>query len=212
MGADRRLPAARISIVWNAPEKNLRIGAFEGQVTPLFRVPVTIMIDGRSALCQSGRLPVGPASLGQLALENALEFAVDDAAVLQEAHRVLVPGGMLTIVVPNRSGFGALDVFNAFRYVCDVTKRGPALPEIAETGWRRHYAASEITSMLSDAGFAGIRCDARGVAGHELRIAGRLLRRLVSEDLGVAPGNAWQRGPCLPQALGARLHVVARKR
>ncbi len=218
MSAEQEPSVARVSIAPDAARSLIRVQAFEGQVTPLWRVPLEIIINGNHLRCQSHQLPLRSESLRHIDMENALEFVIDDARLLREAHRVLIPGGTLEVAVPNNAGFGVVDAFNAFRYVVDVTGRGPELPEIAETGWRRHYSRTELERALREAGFALDGSASSGIGGSELGLAVQLCRRWLGnsgpafKDDGASSASISHRlERTLPAFLGARLHVRAHK-
>jgi SAM-dependent methyltransferase len=60
-----------------------------------------------------GPLPFASRSFASVSLLDALERAPDEAALLREIHRVLIPGGILVATVPGRHVFSALDPDNA---------------------------------------------------------------------------------------------------
>jgi SAM-dependent methyltransferase len=80
-----------------------------------------------------------------------LALVVDDEAAIAEAARALRPGGMLLLRVPNAGVLAWLDAFNVYRYVRDVTRRGPKLPETRGIGWRRRYGAGDLRELLAPA-------------------------------------------------------------
>jgi SAM-dependent methyltransferase len=57
-----------------------------------------------AALCDEGNWPLLPGSVDRLFLMHGLETSEHPAAVLDEAWRVLAPGGSAVFVVPNRAG------------------------------------------------------------------------------------------------------------
>jgi len=94
---------------------------------------------------------------------DVLEHVVDDQQVLEEAARVLRPRGWLIVRVPYRGPLAWVDPANAYRYISDVTRRGPHPPETYGIGWRRHYSRTELGDMLSRAGFDRQRAVGTGI-------------------------------------------------
>lgn len=94
---------------------------------------------------------------------DVLEHVVDDQQVLNEAARVLRAGGQLIVRVPYRGPSAWIDPANVYRYVSDLTRRGPNPPETYGIGWRRHYHRTELGEMLRDAGFVGQRGVGAGI-------------------------------------------------
>jgi SAM-dependent methyltransferase len=88
-----------------------------------------------------------------VALIDALEYAVDDVALIAEARRILRPNGFLIVRVPLTGRLAWLDARNICRYVTETTGRGSPFPEMAGAGFRRHYDRQEITELITDAGF-----------------------------------------------------------
>jgi SAM-dependent methyltransferase len=60
-----------------------------------------------SVLCDETAWPVPTGMVDRLVLLHGLETSENPAAVLEESHRVLGPGGRALFVVPNRSGLWA---------------------------------------------------------------------------------------------------------
>jgi SAM-dependent methyltransferase len=58
----------------------------------------------RTALVGAEDLPLGDASIDRILMVHALEFAESPLDMLNEAWRVLAPGGTIVVVVPNRRG------------------------------------------------------------------------------------------------------------
>lgn len=57
-----------------------------------------------AALVHPQDLPLGDASVDRILMVHALEFADNPTEMLNEAWRVLAPGGRLVLVLPNRRG------------------------------------------------------------------------------------------------------------
>ena len=60
-----------------------------------------------SVLCEEMSWPLATGMVDRLVLMHGLETSENPSAVLEEAHRVLGPGGRVVFVVPNRSGLWA---------------------------------------------------------------------------------------------------------
>jgi SAM-dependent methyltransferase len=60
-----------------------------------------------SVLCEETAWPLDTGSVDRLVLLHALETADHPAALMEEALRVLGPGGRMLVMVPNRAGLWA---------------------------------------------------------------------------------------------------------
>jgi SAM-dependent methyltransferase len=87
-----------------------------------------------SVLCEETQWPVPTGLVDRLVLMHGLETSDNPAAVLEEAHRVLGPGGRAVFVVPNRAGLWARRDGTPF-------------------GFGRPYSASQLESQLKTHGF-----------------------------------------------------------
>lgn len=67
-----------------------------------------------TCLCEGTLIPLPSRSVHRLFMIHALELCRDAEALLQEAWRVLVEGGELILVVPNRRGLWARSVTTPF--------------------------------------------------------------------------------------------------
>ena len=97
-------------------------------------------------------VPLPEASVELIVLVDALEYAIDDTALLHEVRRILRPGGMVVIRVPRRRRIDWLDARNIYHYLRETTRRGEPLPEMAGGTFRRHYALDELTGLLEETG------------------------------------------------------------
>lgn len=82
-----------------------------------------------SVLCEETLWPVETGAVDRLVLLHGLETSENPSAVLEEAWRVLAPGGRALFIVPNRSGLWARR---------DVTP----------FGFGRPYSASQLEAQL----------------------------------------------------------------
>jgi len=87
-----------------------------------------------SALCEDAAWPLATGMVDRLVLMHGLETSENPAAVLEEAHRVLGPGGRAMFVVPNRAG---------------LWSRRDATP----FGFGRPYSAGQLEAQLRRHGF-----------------------------------------------------------
>jgi SAM-dependent methyltransferase len=87
-----------------------------------------------SVLCEELHWPIATGFVDRLVLMHALEVSAEPAGILEEAHRVLGPGGRALFVVPNRAGLWARS---------DRTPFGTGHP----------YSGGQIEALLRDHGF-----------------------------------------------------------
>ena len=87
-----------------------------------------------SVLCEETQWPLPTGHVDRLVLMHGLETSDNPTAVLEEAHRVLGPGGRIVIVVPNRAGLWA---------------RRDATP----FGQGRPYSVRQLEGQLKEHGF-----------------------------------------------------------
>ncbi|MBM3614775.1 MAG: class I SAM-dependent methyltransferase [Alphaproteobacteria bacterium] len=87
-----------------------------------------------STLCEEHLWPLPTGMVDRLVLMHGLETSENPGSVLDEAHRVLGPGGRALIVVPNRAG---------------LWSRSDATP----FGFGRPYTAGQLEAQLKRHGF-----------------------------------------------------------
>ncbi|MCC6943742.1 MAG: methyltransferase domain-containing protein [Thermomicrobiales bacterium] len=187
------------------------------QTVPLFQLPLAGKVGTRSFVTGTNAIPLRSGSVDSIELGPLLEFILDEATLVRECARVLRAGGILRGCVPNARGFGAFDSINVMRYARDVIGRGPALPELAESGWRRHYAGGEVASLLHESGFEEIEIASVGLLGSEMKMGWHLLGRWVrgsTEPLNRPRSQSWPEGGMPAPAnwtIGSTLLFQARK-
>jgi len=87
-----------------------------------------------AVLCEEMSWPIATGFVDRLVVMHALEMSADPSGVLNEAHRVLGPGGRALFVVPNRAGLWA---------------RSEATP----FGSGRPYSGGQLEALLRAHGF-----------------------------------------------------------
>ena len=140
----------------------------------------------------SGRVALGSAhrSFDAVLLLDVLAVLPDDQGAIDEAARVLRPGGSLVLRVPYRGPLAWLDAMTVARYVGDIIGGRSTLDSTTPVAWRRHYRRRDIAAML------GRRFRVRAVAGtgvgasEAVRVLSMLLcRRLLRWERGDAAAN-----------------------
>ena len=94
-----------------------------------------------SVLCEETLWPVPTGMVDRLVMLHGLETSEQPSAVLEEAHRVLGPGGKAMFIVPNRSGLWS--------------RR-----DITPFGFGRPYSMSQLETQLKRHGFTPERTSA----------------------------------------------------
>jgi glycosyltransferase involved in cell wall biosynthesis/SAM-dependent methyltransferase len=138
----------------------------------------------------AARLPFGGATLDAVTLVNVLDHATSPAAVLREAARVLRPGGVLVVRVPN----------GAFHARC-VGVLGRLGPWARWRGWDTYpilhlfaFGPAALRRLVERSGF-----DVLSLANSDLA-EGRLQRMVATAAARVAhaaSGGRWVIGPSL---------------
>lgn len=90
--------------------------------------------ENHSVLVEETQWPISAGTIEKLIVAHGLETSEDPRAVLQEANRVLAPGGRAIFILPNRSGMWA---------------RRDATP----FGYGRPYSFSQVEAQLAEHGF-----------------------------------------------------------
>jgi len=136
------------------------------------------MDDGESVSAPAHALPFADHSVGAVDAGTIFAYVRNDDGLAEEIGRILRPGGTVSLRVPSTGLLAGLDAYNVFRYVADVTGRGPRIFEVAELGWRRHYAEAEIVAMFGVERFVVGSSHRTGFALSELlRLTGQLAFR-----------------------------------
>lgn len=124
------------------------------------------------------RLPFPDGAFDRLILADLLEYVRDERSALDEANRVLRPGGRITIIAPYHGPTTWLDGANWHRYLHDLRGSEALLHELAESGWRRRYRKEDLQKLVSVSGFTPASIDQRGTGLSEL---GWFIGRLLEE-------------------------------
>ncbi len=93
-------------------------------------------------------LPFGDAEFDAVAVAGTLEHVVADDDALDELARVLRPGGLLFLRVPQDDRFAWLDAQNLYTYIAGTSHRGEPLAGKPALRFRRHYGYDELRAEL----------------------------------------------------------------
>jgi SAM-dependent methyltransferase len=96
-------------------------------------------------------LPAPDGCADAVTMLDIVEHLAEPRRALEEAHRVLRPGGVLVVSVPHRGllhRFDSLNVYQALR------RRRPAWPELEDalesgSGMHRHFRPEELETLLA---------------------------------------------------------------
>jgi SAM-dependent methyltransferase len=132
------------------------------------------------------RLPFPDRSFDHVVLADLLEYVRDERVALGEAHRVISPGGRLTVIVPFLGPTSWLDGTNWHRYLHDLRGSESQLPELAESGWRRRYRKQDLENLVTLSGFSLASLDQRGTGLSEF---GWFVGRLLEEKRRQSPAG-----------------------
>jgi len=116
--------------------------------TTVFARPICGTIAGLTFRANSWALPLPDRACDAIDCLDVLAHIRDDEAMIAEFARVLHPGGMLCLRVPNAGPLAGLDAYNLYRYLSDITHRGRKPVETDEVGWRRHYSRQDLAALL----------------------------------------------------------------
>lgn len=143
------------------------------------------------------RLPFEPGTFDKVILSEVIEHLPDDRAALAEARRVLKPGGVLAITVPN-AGYPLL--WDPLNYVRERLRLGHFRSEPWSGIWTDHqrlYSPKGLSRLVRDAGLevTDVRLETRHsfpFAHHAVYAVGKFLveRGLVGAD-GSRPAKRW---------------------
>ena len=127
--------------------------------------------------CAAESLPFPDSSFACASSVAVLEHIDDDAVAARELARVLRPGGLLWITVPN-----------AYRHI-PVPLRPVYRRHDRMLGHKRHYALRDLVHLLSRAGFAHVCTE---YSGHPVKVAQLVLDRLVPQARGLRSRVWWK--------------------
>lgn len=122
------------------------------------------------------KMPLGDAEAGAVTVTEVLEHVADPAAVLEELHRVVRPGGVVCLSVPTSP---TELVFWRLH------------PRYAENATHvRIFTRPELRKLIETAGFEIVRWEGRNFRAAVLWFF-HALARTESDHAGVLLGNAW---------------------
>jgi ubiquinone/menaquinone biosynthesis C-methylase UbiE len=179
----RRVAKSRVTgLEWDGPRLRDSLGAENG--IDLVQGDVTAM-------------PLASASFDKMILSEVLEHLPDDAAALQEAQRVLRPGGVLAITVPNQHYPFLWDPPNFIRERVGLGHFESGALSGIWTDHRRLYTPEALQAGVEAAGFGvtDVHLETRHslpFAHHLVYVAGKLLveRNLVGGK-NEGPARRW---------------------
>jgi len=97
-------------------------------------------------------LPFGDAAFDAVAIAGTLEHVVADDDALDELVRVLRPGGLLFLRVPQDDRLAWLDAQNLYTYIAGTSHRGESLAGKPALRFRRYYGHDELLAELERRG------------------------------------------------------------
>lgn len=107
---------------------------------------------------------------------DILSRVVDEQAWLRELHRLVIPGGHISLTLPASGPLAWLDARNIYRYINDVTRWGDPPDTTLPTGWNRHYHDDEARALVEGAGFEILAFERTGIGLPEIpQLAGLLV-------------------------------------
>ncbi|MCW3020225.1 MAG: type 11 methyltransferase [Solirubrobacterales bacterium] len=126
-----------------------------------------------------GELPLADSCADTVLLLDVIEHVAEPERVLEEAHRVLRPGGTIIVSVPHRGPTRHLDAVNVY---AALRRRRPSWPELegvvgTEDEEHRHFAGDELIGLLEPQ-FTVDRVARTGVGLQELVSLGILALRV----------------------------------
>jgi glycosyltransferase involved in cell wall biosynthesis/SAM-dependent methyltransferase len=149
---------------------------------------------GRGAVqADAGRLPFRDGSLGVVTLVNVVDQAGEPEVILGEAHRVLAPGGLVALRVPNASFHRP--------WVRTLSALGPFVrwwewdtyPILHHFAFTRHG----LRALVERAGFTVLELRNSALIAGGARSWGRALVALVAAAVARASRNRWLAGPSI---------------
>lgn len=199
--ADDRL--ARIETLLGRPGKILDIGAAQGAFLALARnrgwAVEGIELDSAAAEKARSRhqLQLHTRDLHEIGFPNAafdavhmshvLEHLLDPKATLAEIHRILRPGGVVVIEVPNELG----DLFTSIQ---TTVLRRPQLPYEVPEPHTFFFSARTLSRLVSAAGFKSV--DVRTLR-RNAEVVSRIPLGSVAKRLVYAAEEIFKKGPII---------------
>jgi SAM-dependent methyltransferase len=98
-------------------------------------------------------LPFRSGTVDAVVLLDVVEHTANPSAMIDEAHRVLRPGGVLVLSVPHKGLLGWLDPLNVYPALRRYWPSWPPLEPAdgSASGTHRHFALDELRALLGPA-------------------------------------------------------------
>jgi SAM-dependent methyltransferase len=123
-------------------------------------------------------LPVPDACADAVVMLDMLEYLAEPRRAVEEAHRVLRPGGVAVVSLPHAGPLQRVDSLNVYPSMRRHHPEWPSLPgaDISQTGEHHHYSLDELRRLL-EPWFVIDRMTRTGLGLAEVFALGRLLVR-----------------------------------
>jgi SAM-dependent methyltransferase len=123
-------------------------------------------------------LPLADGCADAVVMLDMLEYLAEPRRAVQEAHRVLRPGGAVIVSLPHAGPLRAIDSLNLYPRLRRRRPQWPPLPgaDISQTGRHEHYRLDELRELLAP-WFVVERMTRTGLGIAELFALARLVAR-----------------------------------
>jgi len=168
------------------PNASVRIVGFDWSLAALQQARVRDLPVARAS-ADGGGLPLASSSVDIVIMSELIEHLVDTDATLEEAMRVLVPGGTLLLSTPNLAAWynRALLAFGVQPLFTEVSLRGIyGRPGTEVVGHLRVFTRRALEGLLAAIGFVDV--EITGAPYHDVPRPFRPLDRLLCRTPSLA--------------------------